>query len=77
MEQMQKEIDGLQRENDTLQREVEKANETSKNLEAERDFYYGKLRKIEVACNENPEDEVAIEIFKVLEQEDVVTEEVL
>jgi len=49
-----------------LQRQLEELQTSSAALQTDRDFYLGKLQKIEVICKEKEEEEVSQEVLKVL-----------
>lgn len=57
---------GLQLENTRLLSEIEEARMSIGNLETERDFYFSKLRDIEVLCQENDVETVPV-VKKILD----------
>jgi len=49
-----------------LQRQLDEVQTSAAALQTDRDFYLGKLQKIEVICKEKEEEEVSQEVLKVL-----------
>jgi len=62
-----------------LQKQLEELQTATAAIQTDRDFYLGKLQKIEVICKEKEEEELAQDVLKVLyataEDEEQVQEE--
>lgn len=60
------EYEDLKARYDEVSRQVQESDDVISSIEKERDFYFTKLRKIEIICQDN-EDEKKIDISKIFD----------
>eukprot|EP00731_Ephydatia_muelleri_P031583 Em0023g90a len=60
------ELKSLQEENQRLQGQIAEFEVTVQSLETERDFYFGKLRDIEVVCQQSEDDPLIKQILEIM-----------